>query len=167
MEKIVTMLRLTANTGIFYGGSFLTIDNDSNYMRSCSAYHRQTGSMIIFTRETGYHSQGWWKHPDYERCYHLSLSFRDPITQEPRPFDKKLAAEWIKSFLGNDHTLTWCEPPCYAEGKSVGVHHYRLFCDPEWQAIKPRGEVYNTCFTEKGWKSFSDLHYKPEREDPE
>lgn len=39
-----------------------------------------------------------------------------------------------------------------------GVYHYRLFCDEAWKPIMPRGEVYSTQFTERGWKSFSDLH---------
>jgi hypothetical protein len=45
------------------------------YINSCWHYHRPTLCAIIFTRESGYHSGGWWKNPDYERCFHLSLRF--------------------------------------------------------------------------------------------
>lgn len=34
----------------------------------------------------------------------------------------------------------------------------QVFCDPAWQPLKPRGEVYTREFTEVGWKSFSELH---------
>jgi hypothetical protein len=52
----------------------------------------------------------------------------------------------------------WVEPPFSDHGKSMDVWHYRLFTDENWQPIKPKGEVYNTQFTEKGWKSFSELN---------
>jgi hypothetical protein len=34
----------------------------------------------------------------------------------------------------------------------------RLFCDAGWQPIKPRGEVYSRHLTEKGWRTFSEIH---------
>ena len=156
MEKMVRALRLYAETGIFSG--IIRSEFNNTYLDSCRAYHRQTGSMLIYTRDSGYHTGGWWKNPDYERCYHLSVSFRDPETDAPRPYDKKIAAQWVKALFGNDDRLTWCEPPYTPEGKVCDVYHYRLFCDPSWTPIKPRGEVYSRDFTEKGWKSFSDLH---------
>jgi hypothetical protein len=33
-----------------------------------------------------------------------------------------------------------------------------VFCDERWQPILPRGEVYSREFTEKGWKSFSEMN---------
>jgi len=62
----------------------------------------------------------------------------------------------------DDRRLLWIEPPYSPEGRRSDVHHYRLFCDEHWQPIKPRGEVYSTDFTEKGWKSFSELHANDE-----
>ena len=63
-----------------------------------------------------------------------------------------------KGLFGDNRHWTWCEGPYTAEGKQCGVFHYRLFCDPAWQPLKPRGEVYTREFTEAGWKSYSELH---------
>lgn len=104
---------------------------------------------IVYTREEGYHSGGWWKNPDYERCYHLSIAFAGGK-------DKKALSEILKLLFNSYQHLLWVEPPYSDEGKKMEVWHYRLFCDEHWQPIKPRGEVYNTQFTERGWKSFSE-----------
>ena len=156
MVKVVRLLKLFAEQGIFSG--IIHSESSEAYRESCTTFHRQSGTFIILTRDSGYHSCGWWKNPDYERCYHLSLSFRDPVTFESRPYDKVLASQWVKEFFGHDDKLIWCEPPYSPEGKAAGVHHYRLFCDLAWHPIKPRGEVYSREFTKKGWKSFSEIH---------
>ena len=126
-------------------------------LKSCTAKHLATGTLLIFTHDSGMHSSGWWKNPDYERCWHLSVSFRDPITGEIAPKDTKLTDEWLDAFYGDDCRYVWAEPPYSAGGKVHGVWHYRVFCDPAWQPILPRGEVYSKEFTEKGWMSFSEL----------
>jgi hypothetical protein len=113
---------------------------------------------IIFTRDTGHHSSGWWKNPDYERCYHLSISFCVNPTDEPLPFRRNVAERIAKAFYGDDVAKVWCERPYSEEGKICGVHHYRLFCDAGWQPILPRGEVYAKGKTPAGWLSFSELH---------
>jgi len=64
----------------------------------------------------------------------------------------------LKGLFGDNRRWTWCEGPYTDEGKQCGVFHYRLFCDPAWQPLKPRGEVYTREFTEAGWKSYSELH---------
>lgn len=125
--------------------------------RRCLAKHLATGTMLIFTRDAGMHSSGWWKNPDYERCWHLSLSFHDPITGEKGPKDTKLTDEWLDAFYGDDQRYLWAEPPYSPQGKRADVWHYRVFCDPSWSPILPRGEVYTKTFTEKSWLSFSEL----------
>lgn len=70
--------------------------------------------------------------------------------------DKKALSEILKLLFNSYQHLLWVEPPYSDEGKKMEVWHYRLFCDEHWQPIKPRGEVYNTQFTERGWKSFSE-----------
>ena len=127
-------------------------------LQQCTALHVASGTILIFTRESGYHSSGWWKNPDYERCWHLSLSFRDVESWGYLPFSEKLAHEWVEVFFGDSKRFLWIEPPAYPEGKQAGVWHYRLFCDEGWQPIKPRGEVYSRDLTEAGYKSWSDLH---------
>lgn len=128
------------------------------YFERCRAYHEPTGTRLIFTRDVGHHASGWWKNPDYERCYHLSLSFLDPANHAwPVPRDRGLTREWVDCFFGADSRKLWCEPPYSPEGKALDVWHYRLFCAPDWSPIVPRKEVYSREFTEAGWKSYSDV----------
>ena len=123
------------------------------YMNSCTWCLLAYPATIIFTREEGYHSSGWWKNPEYERCYHLSISFRSGK-------EKKALEIVLMQLFGVHKNWLWVEPPYSAEGKASDVWHYRLFCNVLWQPIKPRGEVYDTELTERGWKSFSELHKK-------
>lgn len=60
----------TAKNGIF-GGTSGTMD----YLDKCRWFLERYDCIIIFTRDEGAHTCGWWKNPDYERCYHLSISF--------------------------------------------------------------------------------------------
>lgn len=148
--------RHPAYTGLMTGTNRRTIDE-------CGAFHMPTGTRLIFTRDEGMHTGGWWKNPDYERCWHLSLSFVDVITGEAAPKDTRLTDEWLEVFYGDDTRYVWAEPPYSPQGKESAVWHYRVFCDPGWSPIIPRGEVYNRDFTERGWLSFSDLkneHHK-------
>jgi len=128
-----------------------------HYLVRCRRVVSSLGMIAILTRDTGYHTSGWWKNPDYERCFHLSLSFEDSETHEPRPRDRVLTALMLEAVFGAAKRLLWCEPPYSDEGKRRDVWHYRLFCDPAWEPIKPRGEVYGRELTEAGWKSFSDV----------
>ena len=133
------------------GGVFTGTELNSSYFESCRWWLERFECIAILTRDTGYHSCGWWKNPDYERCYHLSVSF-------PGGAKRKYIEYILKELFGYDRRLLWCEPPYSEAGKQAGVWHYRLFCDEGWQPIKPRGEVYGRDFTEPGWKSFSELH---------
>lgn len=129
------------------------------------------GAIIIFTRDNMHHAGGWFRNPDYEQCLHLSISYRvhhvgeilvDGYLPQQRNDSEKIA----KAFFGDDAKLTWCEPPYSTEGKEADVWHYRLFCDPGWNPIKPRGEVYSKRNTPAEWKSFSEIHgYKPDAAD--
>ena len=121
---------------------------------------------LIYTRDVGHHSGGWWKNPDYERCLHLSISFVDRRTGEPQDFDTERADKIAAAFWADDRRKAWIEKPYSDEGKSNRVWHYRLFCDPAWSPIQPRGEVYSKDDTPADWRSFSEIHgYKPEPED--
>lgn len=126
-------------------------------LNSLTADHAHTGTRLIFSFDEGHHSSGWWKNPDYERCWHLSVSFRDPLTGKPRDKDVKLTEQWLKAFYGDNCRYVWSESPYSDHGKLTDTWHYRVFCDPAWQPIVPRGEVYSRELTEAGWLSFSDL----------
>lgn len=133
------------------GGFFDGLRADDPYMERCRWWLERFECIAILTRDVGYHSSGWWKNPDYERCYHLSVSFPGGM--------KRSRLEYIlKGLFGDDRRWLWCEGPYSKTGKELGVFHYRLFCDPAWQPLKPRGEVYTKDFIEAGWKSFSELH---------
>lgn len=122
--------------------------------------------VMIFSRDVGHHSGGWLKNPDFERCEHLSLSFRgsdghpmNPARRlERAPQMHNLARRIVQAFFGDEKTKVWAEPPFSRTGKKYQVWHYRLFCNENWVAIWPRKEVYSTEFTEKGWKSFTELY---------
>lgn len=83
---------------------------------------------IIYTRDAGHHSNGWWKNPEYERCLHLSISFVDRFTGEPQDFDLKRADKIAAAFWNDDRRKAWIEKPYSSEGKANHVWHYRLFC---------------------------------------
>lgn len=140
-----------------FSGMFDGTGKTMGYLEACRAIHVPSGTIMIFTRDEGYHSSGWFKNPDYERCIHLSLSFRDPLTLKYVSKDNKLTKEWVDLFFHGCMDKVWAEPPSYEEGKKTETWHYRVFCDPMWQPLLPRGEVYSKEFTEKGWKSFSEL----------
>ena len=145
------------------------------YMDLCAHFHGHSGTLILFSRDEGHHSSGWMKNPDFERCWHLSLSFRTPFPTWPEerianpralaqlgaviglaPFDWKLARQWVDAVLGSDAKLAWTESPKSPQGLELGVMHWRVFADESWQAIKPRGETYSKQLTEAGWQSWSD-----------
>lgn len=127
------------------------------YFKSCHFTNPFRGITTLFTRDVGYHSSGWWKNPDFERCLHLSVSFFDPTYRTPVMPDRQITAALVQGFFGKDKRWVWVEPPYTPDGKRKGVMHYRLFCDAGWNPIKPRGEVYSKELTEAGWHSFSDL----------
>ncbi len=145
LDQLVTTARILALRGTFDG----TI-NTMAYMQTCIQNYMPLEARVIFTRDTGHHTCGWWKNPDYERCYHLSCSFADG-------FAKRKGEVLARAFFGHDVRLLWIEPPYSSQGKTAGVWHYRLFCDQGWQPFKPTGEVYSRRMPE-GWMSFSERH---------
>lgn len=151
-EQAVLAHRLRAARGTFDG-----TERGQAYIRSCTGQHVPTGTLILYTRDTGHHTSGWFKNPDFERCLHLSTSYCEPDTGGPLPQDRKLTVMWSKLFFGDDLKLAWIEPPATDHGKSMDVLHVRLFCDEHWRPIKPRGEVYSREFTRIGWRSASEL----------
>jgi len=130
------------------------------YLDKCRHYCRNTHALMIFTRDTGMHTSGWWKNPDYERCYHLSMSFGvyEGIAFFPLPQNHKEARRWCEALFRDNTKLLWIEPPFSEHGKDRDVYHYRLFVDEGWQPVKPRGEVYSKDWTPADWKSWSDVH---------
>lgn len=111
---------------------------------------------IILTRDAYHHLSGWWKNPDYERCWHLSMAFYDRHWQS-KDKDVKKTELFLSYIFGKHKTKIWTEPPYSERGKKMGIWHYRLFCDERWIPIIPRKEVYSKDFTEPEWMSYSEL----------
>jgi len=158
---VAAQMRIQAATSTFDGTE--TPENLC-YLARCKHDDYGTGYRIIFTRDTGMHSSGWFKNPDYERCMHLSLSphathFGHGVTgsipwNEP---ESGVEGLWVVALFGEHARLAWRESPKTRAGKELEVVHWRVFCDEHWQPILPRKEVYSKDFTERGWKSFSEL----------
>ena len=151
---LIASLKRRAESGLFDGTLGSKI-----YLDACSEYDSKAGTYLIFTRDHNHHMSGWWKNPDYERCYHLSLSFTEPRDRQSRkPKDKHLTELWCRAFFGDNARMLWCEPPYSPLGKKNDVWHYRLFCNPAWEPILPSKEVYSLHKTPADWKSFSEIH---------
>lgn len=165
MAAVAAAMRARATFGALHG-----FDSPAEriYMASCRLVHDATRTTLIFTRDTGHHTSGWFKSPDYERCTHLSVS---PAPESPsglivprrlrRPqvgeLDRAMHERWVRAFYPDDIDKLWAESPKTEAGKRVGVWHWRCFCDELWQPIIPRGEVYSTELTEKGWMTGSEV----------
>ncbi len=129
--------------------------------------HRPTGTVLLFTRDEGHHTSGWLKNQDFERCYHLSISPMPPppplvILSRLAPptvadLSDELHRRWVRAFFRENVRMLWAEPPYSPQGRAGHVWHHRLFCDPHWAPIMPRGEVYSTDLTEAGWMSSSEV----------
>ena len=162
--SVAEKLRSASRSAIFYGKLDFA---GSTYLEDCKAFHAATGTLIIFTRDAGHHTSGWFKNPDYERCLHLSISFHEPFDlSKQAEFSESLAQEWCDCFFGGNTRLIWEESAKSSEGKKVEVRHYRVFCDHNWQPFLPKGEVYSTELTEIGWKSWSEQYPEDDRKEP-
>lgn len=162
-DEIVSRMKRIAATGQYHYGKepphFLNQYTDFIVIGELTV-------TAIFSRDVGHHSGGWLKNPDYERCWHLSLSFRgsdgDPLNSRRRleraPQIHRLAKRLCECFYGPNTRYIWAEPPFSDVGKKFQVWHYRVFADEHWFPIIPRGEVYSKELTEQGWKSFSELY---------
>ena len=162
--SVVNKLRAQALCGELKG--FMDTASQA-YIMDCTAFFAAEGVVLIYTRDSGHHMSGWLKNPDYERCLHFSISFREPFRlQKQASFDEKKAVEWLDLFFGDAKRFAWVESAKNVQGIAWEVRHYRVFCDSAWQPIHPRGEVYSREFTEVGWKSFGELHPEDGRQEP-
>ncbi len=150
-----------------YKGRFPLANNKIGLaiVNSCLAQYEQPGliTTLIYTADDGMHAVGWWKNPDYARCYHLSIAYWYPDSTVA-PKQNKATQEWVDLFFHPHANWVWTEPPYSAIGKRKNVWHYRLFADEHWQPRLAEGEVYSTLKTERGWLSYSELQDRIKRE---
>lgn len=139
-----------ARTGLWNGMDW------TSYFMNCSWWLENDNMSMILTRDHMHHESGWWKNPDYERCWHLSMAFYHPDKSRKNK-DIKLTEKWLDLIYRKNKTYVWSEPPWSDSGKRNDSWHYRVFVDENWQPIIPRGEVYTKKFTEPGWLSYSEL----------
>lgn len=154
MEKLVKAMKRHAWSGDqFYDGRNV----QSPYFRHARQIHEKSGTSLLFTRDKGMHSSGWFKNPDYDKCLHLSLSFWDMTGENAKPaaYNYSLARMWVNLFFEDLTRLIWEESTALPD-LPCEVRHYRVMCNDHWQPIKPRKEVYSRDFIEKNWRSFSD-----------
>jgi hypothetical protein len=165
MQSVATTLILFHGKPMF--ATRAAAPRGCSYKTFARGFHAPTGTLLLYSREYGLYTSGWWHNPDYNRCRHLSLSFHETNFESEHyggmrqclPKDAKITEKWIDCFFGAQKKLLWCEPPMTDHGKKFDVWHYRLFCDEHWNPIKPRGEVCSCEFTETGWKSYSDVRH--------
>lgn len=163
LEQLVRRARWRASFGLYDG---VVTDASQHFVLSCShalPCGPEVLAKIIYTRDIGHHTSGWWKNPDYERCLHLSLSYcENPLWHRRLPHQKGTSEDIARAFFVDNAKIAWVEGPYSPQGRSADVWHYRVFCDAAWQPIRPRGEVYHRRHTPSGWRSFSDVHsYQP------
>lgn len=161
MSSVAAEMKRWAMRGFYYGVEPV------EHLERFKALHLNTGTQLIFTRDRGMHSCGWLKNPDYEQCLHLSLSYwilpdglYNPALMHPSAWDGttfRLTRKWIDAFFGEAKRYLWEESAKSPEGRKMEIRHYRVFCNPAWEPILPRKEVYNREFTEAGWKSYSEI----------
>jgi hypothetical protein len=157
MRRIADTMTAFAKTWEFNGQN---TESNMQWIILSSRIHHESGSKIIFTRDVDHHLSGWFRNPDYERCWHLSLSPIQPWLIVPGrtiELDREITKMWCKAFFGPHLHLIWAEGPKSKIGKQAGVWHWRVFADTNWEPIKPRGEVYSSRWTERGWKSASEI----------
>ena len=162
VQRVARELRVAARAGAFNG-------RDDNawrvYRQRCTVIDVRTGAVLIFTRDEGMHSSGWFKNPEYERCWHLSLSplagamlvgpLGEPLSTPD--LDRALTRRWVSAIFEGELSALWAESPKSPEGIARGVWHWRQFVDPHWRPIVPREEVYSLELTELGWRSASQV----------
>ena len=152
----IRRIRQAAEVSIYTG---MGTPKDQFIVSACTHAHFRTGTVVIFTRDGHFHDSGWIKNPDFNQCYHLSLSFFDRATGESAPQNRKKADLWCKLLFGQDNLRKLLiEGPKSPEGNIKDVWHYRLFTDHYWQPLVPRGEPYNKVRTETGWQTWSEIH---------
>lgn len=153
-DKINLMRIMVAHTqtGVFRGR---VSEIKLPYFAHATRLHDVSGVSLTLTRDVGMHTSGWFKNPDYDKCWHLSIAMFEPGTDTERPFEMAEAEGWVRIFFEKHLNLLWHEGP--TDTAPMEVHHYRLMVNEVWIPILPRLEVYSKEFTEKNWKSFSEV----------
>lgn len=179
MRSIATTMTMVASRMVWDGKTAWRGDYPiewERFLRLSICDVPEVGTRLMFTRDVGHHTSGWLKNPDYERCWHLSVSGEGPpkglivvpesqiltpagnLPAKQSDLDADVEKAWVECFFKDAVKYVWRESAKSTEGRAKNVWHYRVFADEQWKAIVPRGEVYSTLHTDLGWQSWSDLH---------
>jgi len=166
MGRIASRMRMSANR---FPCSLTSQADTERAVQYCRRLDTKTGASLLFTKDFGHHTSGWWKNPDYDCCYHLSMAPIDALPEiltrglsssEVPSLTRRRREQWVKAFFGDSMSLVWVEPPVSSNGRRHEVFHYRVFIDEGGGTpLLPRGEVYTREFTAAGWKSWSDAQH--------
>lgn len=118
--------------------------------------------LLSVSFDVGAHAVGWWANADYDRCFHIGVSFPGEGTElvkvpaalggglrERRkletPTDAEVWAVAVKAWGEANARLTWTEPaaPPGDPYRLPNVVHVRLFVDEYMRPFMPLGEVYH------------------------
>lgn len=164
MGRVASRMRMKAN---LFPCSLASDFDAKRAMEHCQRLDAKTGASLFFTKDCGHHSSGWFKNPDYDCCYHLSIAsiasiassmplIRGTISTSVPSLTRRCREQWAKAFFDDAINLVWVEPSYSEFGKRCEIYHYRVFVDVSGAPLLPRGEVYTREFTKAGWKSWSD-----------
>ena len=141
MAMLVDLMKRHAGTGV------LNVRSDpmgNPYFHSATRPHIPTGSLLLFTRDYGYYASREISSALYDRCYHLSISFKDFSKKPPLPadFNPALASAWVQAFFEDWQSLVWTNDNNAQRNARIDeVHHYRVFCDHSWQPLDLSSDV--------------------------
>lgn len=154
MQKTTHSMRMSAAQGVFRGE--ISNVQDRTYVDACSRQDNDTGTVLLFMRESGHAAARPWLDAEHDRCLHMAISCFDPATKLYVAFQPELAKRWVDlMFAPNVRGLLWIETPQSPMAKARGVHDYRLFCDPFW---RPFASAHPPPFVAMGWHRYSEIH---------
>lgn len=161
LDALVKHAQRTARGMRLFNGK-ASAENSVHIIRSSSLLHLDADRQILVIYTRDYRAAGvpWFKNPELQYCFHLSLALRGP-RDKPLPYNAEEGARVVRGFWGDDALRAWVEPAYNPEGQERDIWHYRLFTDEEGKPIVPKGEIgelYRPRGAPKHWRRFSDVH---------
>lgn len=113
---------------------------DGFYRMECKVIDREAGLMAMLTRDCGL-AREELPHPLLDRMLHLSLSFFDPETRAPRPFNREAAHDIVGRLWGvRALWMVWTREAVSLDGRYRKMRHFALFCGAEWKPLQSFGD---------------------------
>lgn len=117
-------------------------------LERCTVDHGPTRTRVMLTRDAGMHSSGWLRNPEFERCFHLSLSpFPDDVhvtIPHVEATRSRIEAAWVRTVY-REHT------PVYVARAAVHGRREAAAGRALAPVLQPRVAA------ELGWRSASQV----------